>query len=125
MSASAPHDLMAQSLLRIHTALRRSLDTIVRVSAAPVPDADRAGFAEFCRCFTRFLYVHHDGEEHIVFPKLTEVAARASLPAYASDVMAWRAAHEKLLAHLSAFETAAAQFRPSGSQETLHRTATE
>jgi hypothetical protein len=125
MNTPTPHDLMAQSLNRIHTALRRSLDTIVRVSAAPLADGDRAGFAEFCGRFTRFLHVHHDGEEQIVFPKLTEVAARASLPAYASDVTGWRADHEKLLGHLSAFETATAQFRSGGSQETLHRTAGE
>ena len=77
---------MAHGLLRIHTALRRILDTIVRVSAAPIPDGDRAGFADFCAGFTRFLHVHHDGEEEIIFPKLTEVAARAGLPVYASDV---------------------------------------
>src|SRR5262245_13147926 len=103
MTTPAPHDLMAQSLLRIQTALRRSLDTIVRVAAAPVPDGERGGFAEFCSRFTRFLHAHHDGEEQLVFPKLTEVAARAALPAYAADVTAWRADHAKLLAHLSAF----------------------
>jgi hypothetical protein len=123
MNTAAPHDLLAQSLLRIHTALRRSLDTIVRVSAAPVPDGDRAGFAEFCSRFTRFLHVHHDGEEQIVFPKLTEVAARASRPEYASDVTGWRAAHQKLLGNLSAFEAATAEFRAGGSHETLQRTA--
>jgi hypothetical protein len=90
-----------------------------------VPDGDRAGFAEFCGGFTRFLHVHHDGEEQIVFPKLTEVAARASRPEFASDVTGWRAAHEKLLGHLSAFETATGQFRAGGSPETLHRSAGE
>lgn len=125
MNASAPSDLVAQSLIRIHTALRRTLETIVRVSAAPVPEGDRADFAEFCALFTRFLHTHHDGEEKIIFPKLTEAAARASLPAYASDVVGWRADHEKLLGRLSAFETAAAQFRTGGSYETLHRTAAE
>jgi len=125
MNASAPSDVMAQSLILIHTALRRSLETIVRVSAAPVPEGDRADFAEFCGRFTRFLHTHHDGEEKIIFPKLTEVAARASLPAYASLVAGWRADHEKLLGRLSAFETATAQFRTGGSCETLHRTADE
>jgi hypothetical protein len=125
MNTPSPHELMGQSLLRIHTALRRSLDTIVRVSAAPVPDGDRAGFAEFCNRFTRFLHVHHDGEEQIVFPKLTEVAARASLPEYAADVTGWRAAHEKLLGYLGAFETATAAFRAGGSPQTLHRAASE
>jgi len=125
MNTPPSHELLAESLLRIHTALRRSLDTIVRVSAAPVPDGDRAGFAEFCSRFTRFLHVHHDGEEEIVFPKLTEVAARASLPEVATDVTSWRAAHKNLLGRLSAFESATAQFRTGGSLETLHGTAVE
>ncbi len=121
MNAPAPSDLMARSLLRIHEALRRTLDTIVRVSAAPVPEGDRAAFADFCGRFTRFLRVHHDSEEEIIFPKVTEVSERASLPAYASNVTSWRADHKKLLGGLSAFETATAQFRTGGSPETLLR----
>jgi hypothetical protein len=125
MNTSAPHELMAQAVNRIHNALRRSLDTIARVSAAPVPESDRNDFADFCDRFTRFLHVHHDGEETIVFPKLTEGAARAALPSYASDVTGWRADHTKLLGHLSAFETATAQFRAGGSPATLAQTAGE
>ena len=120
---TAPFELMAQALLRIHTALRRSLDTIVRVSDAPVPETDRTDFADFCGRFTRFLHSHHDGEEEIIFPKLTEVAARAELPVYASDVTGWRATHKQLLGHLTAFETATAQFRTGGSPATLRQTA--
>jgi hypothetical protein len=124
-SATAPFDSMAEGLLRIHTALRRALDTIVRVSDAPVAESDRAGLAHFCAGFSRFLHTHHDGEEEVIFPKLTEVAARAGLPAYASDVTGWRADHKKLLGRLNAFETATAAFRVGGSLETLHRTAAE
>jgi hemerythrin-like domain-containing protein len=125
--APESHELMAQGLLRIHTALRRSLDTIVRVSAAPIPHGDRAGFANFCAGFTRFLHVHHDGEEEIVFPKLTEVSARAGLPVSAADVTGWRDEHKKLLGNLNAFETATAAFRQgaAGSGETLQRTSAE
>jgi hemerythrin-like domain-containing protein len=123
MNTPAPFELLARSLLRIHSALRRSLDMIVRVSAAPVPEGDRTDFADFCGRFTRFLHTHHDGEETIIFPKLTEVAARAALPAYASDVTGWRADHQKLLGHLSAFETATAQFRAGGEPETLRQRA--
>jgi hemerythrin-like domain-containing protein len=125
MTQTAPQELMAQSLLRIHTALRRSLDTIVRVAGAPVPEGERAGFADFCSRFTRFLHVHHDGEETIFFPKLSEAAARASQPAFVTGVSGWRADHEKLLGHLSAFEKATADFRTGGTGETLHRTASE
>ena len=123
MNASAPYELMAHAVGRIHTALRRSLDTIVRVSDAPVPESDRNDLADFCGRFTRFLHVHHDGEETIVFPKLSEGAARATLPAYASNVTGWRANHQKLLGHLGAFETATAQFRAGGSPATLRQTA--
>ena len=108
---TVPYDLMAQGLVRIHTALRRILDTIVRVSAAPIPEGDRAGFADFCAAFTRFLHTHHDGEEEIIFPKLTEVAARAD--------------HKQLLGHLNAFEKATLEFRAGGSREVLQRTAGE
>ena len=124
-TAPASHELMAHGLLRIHTALRRILDTIVRVSAAPIPDGDRAGFADFCAGFNRFLHVHHDGEEEIIFPKLTEVSARAGLPVYAADVTGWRADHKKLLGSLNAFEAAATAFRTGGPSETLQRTAAE
>jgi hemerythrin-like domain-containing protein len=126
-TAPESHELMADGLLRIHTALRRILDTIVRVSAAPIPDGDRAGFADFCAGFTRFLHVHHDGEEEIIFPKLTEVSARAGLPVYAADVTGWRADHKKLLGSLNAFEAATTAFRKGGDgpRETVQRTAAE
>jgi hypothetical protein len=114
---------MAQGVVRIHSALRRQLDTIVSVSAAAVPEGDRAGFADFCASFTRFLHVHHDGEEEVIFPKLTEVAERAGMPAYVSDVSGFRADHKQLLGRLDAFEKAAADFRLGGSPETVHRTA--
>jgi hemerythrin-like domain-containing protein len=125
--APESHELMSHGLLRIHTALRRILDTIVRVSAAPIPDGDRAGFADFCAGFTRFLHVHHDGEEEIIFPKLTEVSARAGLPVYAADVTGWRADHKKLLGSLNAFEAATTAFRKGGDgpRETVQRTAAE
>jgi hemerythrin-like domain-containing protein len=124
-SAPTPVELMAESLLRIHSALRRILDTIVRVSAAPVPEDDRAAFADFSGGFTRFLHAHHQSEEEIVFPKLSEVAARASQPAYAANVADWRADHEKLLVHLAALETAIAQFRTGRSPERLQKTAVD
>jgi hemerythrin-like domain-containing protein len=124
MPSTAPHDLVAQSLARIHTALRRSLETILRVSAQPIPESDRADFAEFCGRFTLFLRTHHDGEEEVVFPKVSEAAKRASLPEYASGVTTWRAEHETLLAHLRDLETAVAAFGKGGPQEPVHRTAT-
>jgi hypothetical protein len=122
---TAPYDQMAQGLLRIHTALRRILDTIVRISGAPIAEGDRGGFADFCAGFTRFLHTHHDGEEQIIFPKLTEVAARAGLPAYAQDVTGFRADHKELLGKLESFEMATAAFRGGSSGESLHRTAGE
>jgi len=121
----APHDQLANGLLRIHTALRRSLETITRVSAGDIPESDRAGFADFCARFTQLLRTHHDGEEGIVFPKLTEAAARTSMPEYASYVTGWRADHEKLLVQLSGLETAIAQLRTGGPREPLQRAAKE
>ena len=125
MKSLAPHEQMIQSVLRIHDALRRSLDSIVRVSSGDVPDGDRAGLAEFCARFTRFLHVHHDSEEEILFPKFTEVAMRAGRPEYADEVTSWRHDHEKLLGSLGAFDKAIAEYRAGGSLATLHRTASE
>ena len=75
--------------------------------------------------FRIHLQVHHDGEEEIVFPKLTEVSARAGLPVYASDVTSWRAAHKTLLGSLNAFEAATTAFRTGGPREPLQRTSVE
>jgi hemerythrin-like domain-containing protein len=121
----APHDQLAHGLLRIHAALRRSLETITRVSADAIPDSDRAGFADFCARFTQFLRTHHDGEEEIVFPKLVEAAGRTSRPELASSVTDWRSDHKKLLVQLSALEAAIAQLRTGGPQEPLQRAANE
>jgi hemerythrin-like domain-containing protein len=125
MPSSAPHDLLSQGFIRIHTALRRSLETVVRISARPIPESDRADFVEFCARFTHFLRTHHDGEEEIVFPKLTEAAERASMPQHASNVTTWREDHEKLLVHLSELEAACAHFAKGGPLEALHRAATD
>jgi Hemerythrin HHE cation binding domain len=122
MNPSPSHQL-ADGLLRIHAALRRSLETIVRVSGGPIPAGDRGGFSNFCDRFTRFLRVHHEGEEEIVFPKLVECAERASMLEMAAKVGVWRADHEKLLVHLSAFEAACAQLSSDGTYERLHRSA--
>ena len=122
MDAPPTHQL-ADGLLRIHSALRRSLETIIRVSAEPIPAGDRGAFSNFCERFTRFLRVHHEGEEEIVFPKLVECAERASMPTSAAKVDVWRADHEKLLVQLSTFEAACAQLPNGGPQEPLHRSA--
>ncbi len=125
MITRASHDVLAEGLTRIHTALRRSLETIIRVSSQPIPERDRADFVDFCERFAHFLRTHHEGEEEVVFPKLTEAAQRSSMPEYASGVTSWRADHEKLLVQLSAFEAACRQLRDGGSQEPLQRTAGE
>jgi hypothetical protein len=123
MNSATPHDMLAGGLTMIHAALRRSLETIVRVSSEAIPEQDRAGFAGFARGFTKTLHVHHDGEEEIVFPKLTEAAQRGSLPKHASDVEGWRGDHEKLLVRLSAFEAAITHFGNKGPREPLHQAA--
>jgi hypothetical protein len=120
---------LTRGFARVHLVLRRSLDTIVRVAAAPVADADRAGFADFGERFARFLEVHHDGEEEIIFPAVTAAAARASrdsgdsIDGPAASVAAWRADHTRLLARLAAYKTACAQFRAGGAAGPLRDAA--
>jgi hemerythrin-like domain-containing protein len=112
-------------LARVHAVLRRSLETILRVTSGPIPESDRAGFADFTERFTRFLEVHHDGEEEVVFPVLTAAAERASADGPAGSVTGWRADHQKLLARLAALKTASAEFGRGGSAEALRGAALE
>jgi hemerythrin-like domain-containing protein len=114
-----------RGLARIHAVLRRSLDTIVRTLAQPIPESDRAAFSEFSERFAHFLRTHHEGEEEIVFPTLTEGAKRASIQEPVASVAGWRAEHEKLVVRLGEFEAACARFRSGGSQEPLQRAAGE
>ena len=114
---------LVRGLARIHAVLRRSLETIVRVASAPVADGDRAAFAEFTERFTRFLEVHHDGEEEIIFPAVTKAAERASVDAAAASVVGFRADHGRLLERLAALKTACSQFRSGGSAEPLRDAA--
>jgi hemerythrin-like domain-containing protein len=114
---------LVRGLARVHAVLRRSLETIVRVASAPVAEADRAAFAAFTEHFTRFLEVHHDGEEEIIFPTVTKAAERAAVDGAAASVVGFRADHERLLERLAALKTACAQFRTGGPPEPLRDAA--
>jgi hypothetical protein len=117
--------MLAGALANIHFALRRSLDTIVRTAAQPIPEGDRLAFADFCERFTRLLHSHHDGEEEVVFPALSQALTRAAMPERVSKVDKWRADHQTLLSHLRDFEAACAQFRSGGPLEPLQRATTQ
>jgi hypothetical protein len=125
MDAPAPtwSTEMARGLTRIHAALRRSLDTIVRVASEPVNEGDRPALAEFSERFVRFLEVHHDGEEEIIFPAVSAAAARDSIDGLAASVVGWRADHERLLARLATLKAACAPFRAGGPAEPLREAA--
>jgi hemerythrin-like domain-containing protein len=125
MDAAAWATELLRGLARVHAVLRRSLETILRVSAEPVAEGDRAGFAEFTDRFARFLEVHHDGEEEIVFPALTAGAAKVSLDGPAASVDGFRADHERLLVRLAALKAACAQFRGGGPAEPVRAAALE
>lgn len=116
---------IARGLSRVHAVLRRSLETIVRVASGPVAEGDRAAFAQFTDHFTRFLEVHHDGEEEVIFPAVKTAAERHAPPdaGPVARVAQWRADHEKLLTRLAALKAASAQFRGGGSAEPLRDAA--
>jgi hypothetical protein len=114
---AAQEDFLVKGLARIHSALRRSLDTIVKTAAQPIADSDRAGFSDFCGRFTHLLRTHHEGEEDIVFPKFTSAAERANKPAFATHITTWRADHEQLLVKLGELEIACTQFGVGGARE--------
>lgn len=119
------HATFLHSLALVHRALRRSLDTIIRISTAAIPETERAGFSEFTERFARFLHVHHDGEEEIIFPAVSAAAQRAAMPDQVAQVATWQADHVKLLGHLRALETACASFRAGGPQEPVAKAAAE
>lgn len=110
-------------LSRVHAVLRRSLDKIVQVASGPIAAGDREGFARFTECFVRFLEVHHDGEEEIVFPALTAAAGRAAVEGVAGHVATWRADHQKLLDLLARLKAAGAEFQRGGPSEPLREAA--
>jgi hypothetical protein len=112
-------------LTLVHSALRRSLETIRRVAEQPIPDGDRAAFAEFTGRFLAFLRSHHDGEEEIAFPAFERGFAAAQLPEAAAEIGRWRAAHEKLLAALDALESATATFARTGARAELAKASAE
>jgi hemerythrin-like domain-containing protein len=103
----------------IHTALRRSLATIVQTAEGPIADADRAAFVEFTERFTKFLHVHHDGEEEIVFPAL----GKPSSPEAKELVDGWKGDHATLIPKLRAMDSACADFARGGAREPLAQAA--
>jgi hypothetical protein len=116
---------LMRSLGRVHAVLRRSLETIVRVGSGPVAEGDRAAFAAFTDHFARFLEVHHDGEEEVIFPTLKRAAERASIEGPAASIAGWQADHEKLLPRLATLKAACAQFRGGGPVEPVRAAALE
>lgn len=121
MDAPAWSTELMRGLARVHAVLRRSLETIARIASGAVAETDRAGFAEFTDRFTRFLEVHHDGEEEIIFPAFTAAAGRASLDGPAASVAGFRDDHKRLLDRLAALKTASAQFRAAAPQRLCAR----
>jgi hemerythrin-like domain-containing protein len=116
---SSEHERLLHGLNAIHSALRRSLASIVRTAEGPISDADRAAFVDFTERFARFLHVHHDGEEEIVFPML----GRASSPEAKKLVDGWKGDHATLIPKLRAMESACADFARGGAREPLAQAA--
>src|SRR5215467_805705 len=124
-SSESQHATLLHGLALVHRALRRSLETIVRVSAQPIPESDRLDFAEFTGRFTKFLQTHHDGEEEVIFPVLRAAGERAAMPDQIAHVAGWKADHEKLLPRLRELEGACASFRAGKPQEPLAKAAVQ
>ena len=124
-SSESQHATLLHGLALVHRALRRCLDTIVSVSAHPIPEGDRLGFAEFTGRFTKFLHTHHDGEEEVIFPALRAAGERAAMPDQVAHVAEWKTDHEKLLIRLRELEAGCASFRAGKPQETLAKAAVE
>jgi len=124
-SSDSQHATLLHGLALVHRALRRCLETIIRVSAQPIPESDRLDFAEFTGRFTKFLHTHHDGEEEVIFPALRAAGERAAMPDQVAHVAEWKTDHEKLLIRLRELEAGCASFRAGKPQETLAKAAVE
>ena len=118
------HARALKSWTLIHQALRRGIDAIVRVSAQPLPEGERAAFSDYCERFSRFLHVHHDGEEEVIFPIVAKAAARAAMPETASKLTGWKGDHDQLLAQLRALDASIAAFKSGGPLEPIAEAAT-
>jgi hemerythrin-like domain-containing protein len=116
-NASAEHQALHHGLAIVHTALRRSLDMVVATAGKPVPEADRAGFADFCERTAKFVRAHHDSEEEIFFP----VFEKAGM---ADKIKTWRGEHTALLDELDQLDAAIAGFKTRGETERLATSAT-
>lgn len=125
MDASQSSQRTVDSLLRIHQALRRSLETIVTISAGKVTRNERVHFAHFCTHFSTLLTIHHDSEDEIIFPKIVEVSQRSALPEISDNVTSWRHEHSILMESLAEFNSATAQFLDTGESAVLHDAAVQ
>jgi hemerythrin-like domain-containing protein len=72
-----------------HQALLRNLGRFIEVVDAPPENL--GDFADFVRMFTTFLEVHHDAEEHELFPALRKHGAGKSTDA--AHLERWTAEH--------------------------------
>src|SRR5262249_23541604 len=124
-SPDSQHATLLHGLALVHRALRRCLETIIRVSARPIPESDRSDFAEFTGRFTKFLQTHHDGEEEVIFPALRAAGERAAMADQVAHVGEWKADHEQLLPRLRELEAGGASYRAGKSQEALAKAAAQ
>lgn len=113
------HATTLHGLALVHAALRRSLETIVRVAQSPIAESDRAAFADFSQRTCDFVHLHHDGEEDVVFPTLKKAFEAAQLSDALAHLATWRKDHEKLLGKLAELEAATRAFAAGGPREPL------
>ena len=118
------HAHALQGWAHIHKALRRGLDSIVRTSEQPLPESERAAFADYCERFSLFLHVHHDGEEELIFPVIKTAAVRAAMTDTVAKLTEWKTDHDQLLAHLRTLDASIAAFKAGGPQPPVAAAAT-
>jgi hemerythrin-like domain-containing protein len=118
MVALSQHAMVVNGLTLVHTAIRRSLDSVVATAQKGVPDAERAGFADFCQRLSRFIHGHHAAEEEIFFPVLDGELLGAS-------VARWKREHEALLGALGDYDRDVAKLAGGGPVDAVARSAAQ
>jgi hemerythrin superfamily protein len=94
-----------------HEALRRNLDRFVQIVERDEP-VDPAAFGEYVGLYGKFLIVHHESEDQVVFPTLRRHGRLRTTDAAHLD--GWSVEHRQVNALAEALVQAGAQVRSRG-----------
>jgi hemerythrin-like domain-containing protein len=99
-----------------HEALRRNLRRFIDIVEQPEP-FDGGAFGDFLRLYSRFLIVHHESEDRVIFPTLRRYGRLRSTDA--AHLQRWGTEHRDVNAAAEALTRVGERVRESGKQARL------